>query len=36
MMTMWPINHGGQLLGGIRAVLALLLDQREDLLFDLS
>jgi hypothetical protein len=31
-----PINRAGQLLGGIGAVLALLFDQREDLLFGLS
>ena len=31
-----PINRAGQLLGGIGAVLALLFDQPEDLLFGLS
>ena len=31
-----PINRGRQLSGTIRALLALVLDQREDLLFDLS
>jgi hypothetical protein len=31
-----PINRGRQLFGTIRALLALVLDQREDLLFDLS
>jgi len=31
-----PINRGRQLFGTIRALLALVLDQREALLFDLS